>query len=70
VCNVLIVLFTYSKSAFAYDASWYEVRRAWSGEYPHGFTMEADETIDIRPELSLEATKSVSCSLRKGATYH
>jgi hypothetical protein len=55
--------------AFAYDASWYRAR-GWSGEYPDGFTMATDVTLDIRGSLDLDAPKSRSCVLRKGATYH
>lgn len=55
--------------AFAYDASWYKAN-GWSGEYPHGFTMAADVTIDIRKSFDPNVPKSVSCLLKKGATYH
>jgi hypothetical protein len=52
-----------------YDSSWY-MATGWSGEYPHGFTMATDVTINIRAMLDPDAPKSVSCFLRKGATYH
>jgi hypothetical protein len=55
--------------AFAYDSSWHRAT-GWSGEYPSGFTIAADMTIDIRTRLDPAAPKSVSCRLEKGATYH
>jgi hypothetical protein len=55
--------------AFAYDSSWHKAT-GWSGEYPSGFTIAADMTIDIRPKLDPAAPKSVKCRLKKGATYH
>jgi hypothetical protein len=55
--------------AFSYDATWYKVK-GWSGEYPHGFTMAANVTINVRASLSLDAPKSISCDLKKGSTYH
>src|SRR5262245_52931371 len=55
--------------AFSYDASWYKMKD-WSGEYPDGFTLAADVTINIRWRLDLGAPKSISCVLRKGSTYH
>src|SRR5260370_15862867 len=55
--------------AFSYDASWYRAR-GWSGEYPDGFTMAADVTLNIRGSPDSDAPKSMSCVLRKGSTYH
>jgi hypothetical protein len=52
-----------------YDASWYRAN-GWSGEYPDGFTMTGNVTTKIRGSLNLDAPKSISCMLRKGATYH
>jgi hypothetical protein len=52
-----------------YDASWYKAN-GWVGEYPDGFTMASSVTTKIRGSLHLDAPKSVSCVLRKGATYH
>ena len=52
-----------------YDASWYKAN-GWSGEYPDGFTMASNVTTKIRGSLELDAPKSISCVLRKGATYH
>ena len=56
-------------TALAYDNSWHK-EADWSGEYPNGFTMAADVTVRIRPSLDLNAPKSVTCLLKKGATYH
>ena len=55
--------------ASSYDASWYRAR-GWSGEYPNGFTMATDVTINIRGSPDLDVPKSMSCVLRKGSTYH
>jgi len=55
--------------AFSYDASWYRAK-GWNGEYPDGFTVATDVTINIRGRVDLAAPKSISCALRKGATYH
>ena len=55
--------------AATYDASWYKIE-SWGGEYPNGFTMATDITINIRGRPDLDAPKSISCVLRKGATYH
>lgn len=52
-----------------YDASWYR-SNGWSGEYPDGFTMASNVTAKIRASPNLDAPKSISCVLRKGATYH
>jgi hypothetical protein len=57
------------RPAAKYDASWYRAN-GWSGEYPDGFTMASNVTIKIRGSLNLDAPKSISCVLRKGATYH
>jgi hypothetical protein len=52
-----------------YDASWYRAN-GWSGEYPDGFTMAGNVTTKIRGSPNLDSPKSISCVLRKGATYH
>jgi len=52
-----------------YDASWHR-ENFWSGEYPNGFTMAANLTIPIRLRLDPAAAKSLSCRLKRGATYH
>ena len=58
-----------ARPAGKYDGSWYKANR-WSGEYPDGFTMARNVTTMIRGSLDVDAPKSVSCVLRKGATYH
>jgi len=55
--------------AKAYDALWYK-SDGWSGEYPYGFTMAKDITILIRETLDPDAPKTISCDLKRGATYH
>ena len=55
--------------AFSYDASWYRAK-GWSGEYPNGFTLATDVTLNIRATPDLDAPRSKSCVLRKGSTYH
>jgi hypothetical protein len=55
--------------AFSYDASWYKAT-GWSGEYPNGFTMATDVTLNTRRSPDLDAPKSTSCVLRNGSTYH
>lgn len=52
-----------------YDAAWHRAN-GWSGDYPDGFTMASNVTIKIRGSLNLDSPKSISCALRKGATYH
>jgi hypothetical protein len=52
-----------------YDASWYKAD-FWSGEYPGGFTMTQDATINIRSSPDPAAPKSTACLLKKNATYH
>ena len=59
-----------SPTALAYDDAWHKVEGGWSGEYPNGFTVKSNVTVSIRPNLDLDAPKSVPCLLRKGATYH
>jgi hypothetical protein len=56
-------------SANAYDAAWYKAD-GWSGEYPYGFTMAKDVTIKIREALDPDTPTTISCDLKKGATYH
>jgi len=52
-----------------YDASWHRLK-GWVGEYPNGFTLGADATIKIRAVLRYDTPRSISCLLKKGATYH
>jgi len=58
-----------ARPAAKYDGSWYKTNE-WSGEYPDGFTMARNITTKIRGSLDVDAPKSISCVLRKGATYH
>jgi len=53
----------------SYDTSWHR-ENFWSGEYPNGFTMAASLTIPIRTRPDPAAAKSLSCRLKRGATYH
>lgn len=53
----------------AYDQSWYR-SEGWGGEYPNGFTLAQDVTVDIRKEPAPKAAADISCQMRKGATYH
>jgi hypothetical protein len=56
-------------SPVKYNASWYRAEY-WGREYPDGFTVDDDVTLGIRATPAIGAPKSVSCALRKGATYH
>ena len=58
-----------ARPAVKYDGSWYKTN-GWSGEYPDGFTIARNITTKIRGTLDVDAPKSISCLLRKGATYH
>ena len=71
VVSSILILLTLSaaNAALAYDGSWHKEAN-WSGEYPNGFTMNADVTVDIRPALDLNAPKSLACLLKRGSTYH
>jgi hypothetical protein len=60
---------TPESQAAKYDASWYKSYR-WTGEYPSGFATTKSVTVKIRETLDPDAPKSISCALRKGATYH
>ncbi len=55
--------------ALAYDATWYKTD-FWSGEYPHGFTLNEDVTTQIRADHDPKAQKDIACTMEKGATYH
>jgi hypothetical protein len=55
--------------AAKYDASWYK-SDYWTGEYPDGFATTRNVTVKIREILDPAAPRTVSCALRKGATYH
>ena len=55
--------------ARAYDGTWYRAD-FWSGEYPAGFTLTADVSIQIRLEPVPDAPPTVRCDLSRNATYH
>jgi hypothetical protein len=55
--------------ALAYDDTWYRAN-GWSGEYPDGFTMTADAVVSARATPDPDAQATISCALKKGATYH
>ena len=42
----------------------------WGGEWPRGFTMKADTLVKARKNFDTDLAKDVSCTLKKGATYH
>jgi len=56
-------------AAIAYEATWHRTDY-WSGEYPPGFTLKADVTIQIRNRPNPASLKDIDCTLQKGATYH
>lgn len=58
-----------STPAIACDGSWYQ-NKGWSGEYPYGFTVASDVTIEIRENPEPSAPETLACQLKKGATYH
>jgi hypothetical protein len=66
---MLVLIAAAHAPARAYDSSWHKAT-GWSGEYPNGFTIARDLTIDIRAMPDPDAPKSVACRLKKGATYH
>lgn len=51
-----------------YDESWYQAP-FWSGEYPGGFSVLKDATVELRPALDPKAEKSIACDLPAKATY-
>lgn len=53
----------------AYGPDWHRTN-FWPGEYPGGFTLESDVTITIRNRPDPRAPATISCQLRRGATYH
>jgi hypothetical protein len=42
----------------------------WGREYPSGFTMMEDASIDIRAEPEASIPRTIGCDLSKNATYH
>lgn len=51
-----------------YDEGWHRAT-FWSGEYPNGFTVLKDTTVELRPTLDPAAEKTIACDLRARATY-
>jgi hypothetical protein len=51
-----------------YDESWYRAP-FWSGEYPNGFSVLKDVTVELRPALDPKADKTIACDLPAKATY-
>ena len=58
----------FAQSVEAYDQSWYRAT-FWTGEYPAGFTVLKDVTVELRPRLDPKADKTVACDLPAKATY-
>jgi len=52
-----------------YDDSWYR-GDFWSGEYPDGFSVTSDMTVNIRADTDLSLPRDIACDLKKNATYH
>ena len=52
----------------AYDESWHR-SPFWSGEYPGGFSVLKDVTVELRPALDPAADKTIACDLPAKATY-
>ena len=42
----------------------------WSGEWPPGFTMTDDVTMNVHSRPAADSSRSVACTFKKGATYH
>ncbi len=57
-----------AKDGVAYDDSWFRAP-FWGGEYPDGFTVLKDVTVQLRPVLDPMAEKTIACDLPGGATY-
>lgn len=57
-----------AQSVPAYDEAWHR-GSFWSGEYPGGFTVLKDVTVQLRPALDPQAEKSIACDLPAKATY-
>jgi hypothetical protein len=51
-----------------YDESWHRAP-FWSGEYPSGFSVLKDVTVQLRPLLDPKAEKTIACDLPAKATY-
>ena len=57
-----------AQSVTAYGDDWYRMN-FWSGEYPNGFTVVSDTTLQLRPALDPKADKTIACPLSAKATY-
>ncbi|MBL8597138.1 MAG: hypothetical protein JNL14_05320 [Devosia sp.] len=57
-----------AQSVGAYDDTWYRAT-FWTGEYPAGFSVLKDTTIQLRPRLDPKAERTVACDLPAKATY-
>lgn len=57
-----------AQSTDDYDEGWHRAS-FWSGEYPGGFSVLADTTVMLRPQLDPKVEKSVRCPLPAKATY-
>jgi hypothetical protein len=66
---ILILAGILDSPAVAYDGSWYK-NQGWGGEYPYGFTVTNDLTINIRETPDPTVPTAISCQLKKGSTYH
>ncbi|MCZ0736952.1 hypothetical protein [Phreatobacter sp. AB_2022a] len=53
----------------AYGPDWHR-SNFWPGEYPGGFTLDDDVTISIRNRPDPQAPATLTCRMRRGATYH
>ena len=56
-------------AAHAYDDTWYQAN-FWGGEYPNGFGVAEQMTVDARLDPDPDAPSKVRCLLPKGAVYH
>ncbi len=64
----LAVLPTFASAA--YDDSWYKAD-FWSGEYPNGFAVVADDvSLPARTAPDKDLAATLSCALPKNAVYH
>ena len=68
LASVLAVVAAPAVAQSAYDESWHRAP-FWSGEYPGGFSVLKDVTVQLRPALDPAAEKSVACDLPAKATY-
>lgn len=59
---------TLAQSVPVYDETWHRAP-FWSGEYPGGFSVLKDVTVQLRPTLDPKTAGSISCDLPAKATY-